>query len=97
MQDVGCGGKRSGVEEAEGKLQVVRAKTCLVVLSSLGLRTELNPRESTSESPSEAKRPVHTANLYSEVGQSTLHYNRAKCASLSFTHFSTDGTAKFTL
>lgn len=82
------------MEEAEGELQVVRPTGCLIVSSSLGLRTGLNPRESASESPSEAKRLFYTANLYGEAGQSTLHYERAKCASLSFTLSSTGGAAK---
>jgi hypothetical protein len=73
MQDVGSGEKVEVAEQVEGELQVVRAKACLVVPSSLGSQTELNPRESTSESPSEAVRPVHTANLYGEPGKPTLH------------------------
>ena len=60
------------MEEVEGELQVVGAEACLVVLSSLGLRTALNPRESASERPSEAARPVHTANLYGKAGQFTF-------------------------
>jgi hypothetical protein len=60
-------------EKAEGEVQAVRAKACLIVPSSLGSQTELNPRESASESPSEAVRPSHTANLYGEAGQLALH------------------------
>lgn len=62
-----------GVEEAEDELQVVRAKGCLAVPSSLGLQTALCSRESTGESPSEAMRPFHTADLYGEAGQPSLH------------------------
>ena len=85
------------MEEVEGELQVVGAKACLVVPSSLGLQPALNPRESASERPSEAARPVYTTNLYSEAGQRTFHSSLSGARQPMFHSLATEEQAKLTL
>ena len=65
MQDVGCDEEGRVWEKQRVNCKLCEQKAAWSYLPLRACNTPLNARESTSESPSEAVRPIHMASLYS--------------------------------